>query len=87
MERKKIGTQYLRSGYGVQKFTKACIYLINGKAYARDAGNKGGYKPLEGELKGYVRVNNDCPKKPIEEALFIQTDDHGWPHLDFECLG
>lgn len=58
MERIKIGKGYFQSGYG-RGFKKGpTIWLIDGKAYAKDSkGASSMYTPLEGELKGYVTVN------------------------------
>lgn len=58
MKRTKIGQGYFQSGYG-RGFKKApIIWLINGKAYAKDTeGSTTDYTPLTGELEGYVRVN------------------------------
>jgi len=58
MIREKIGKGYLQSGYG-RGFNKgSTIWLINGKAYAREIRRwRTSEFPLTGELEGYIRVN------------------------------
>lgn len=58
VSRAKIGDKYLRSGYGKSRPRKACIYLIDGYAYAKDKHTASHQIiPLSGDLEGYVRVN------------------------------
>jgi len=57
MKREKIGKGYFQAGYGRGFKSSPVIWLINGKAYAKDSANADGLYPLSGELCGYVRVN------------------------------
>lgn len=58
MERIKINTGYYQSGYRKGLNRNAIVYLIGGKLYAKDLkGWKTSFNPLQGDLKGYVRVN------------------------------
>jgi hypothetical protein len=54
MERKKIGKGYTRDSYGRRTMPNVIIWLINGKAYAKDAS----YTPYQTDLPGYVMVNH-----------------------------
>jgi hypothetical protein len=57
LNRVKVGTEYMASGYGRGKNTRN-VYLINGFFYAyHPAYAETQYTPLEGELKGYIPVN------------------------------
>ena len=53
MERKKIGQGYHQAGYGRGFKKNPIVWLINGKAYAKDANGL----PNETDLEGYVMVN------------------------------
>lgn len=53
--REKIGVGYWQSGYGKGFHKTAIIYLINGKAYAKD--KRGAEVTYETDLTGYVMVN------------------------------
>lgn len=58
LKKQLIGEGYSATGYGrgVRKGKK--IYLINGKAYARDKQRAdSSFEPCVGELANYVRVN------------------------------
>lgn len=67
MQKVKIATGYYRSGYGRTSIRMATIYLINGKAYARDiATSRTEFYPLTGDLEGYIRVN-------FENNIFYQV--------------
>ena len=58
MKRIKIGQGYFQSGYGKGFKKTPTVWLINGKAYAKDkAGADCSSTPLTGELEGYVTVN------------------------------
>lgn len=53
--REKIGVGYWQSGYGKGFHKTAIIYLINGKAYAKN--KRGAAHSYETDLPGYVMVN------------------------------
>jgi len=58
LRRIKIGKGYFQSGYGRGFKKSPIIYLINGKAYAKDKGGADSeLTPLKDELCGYVAVN------------------------------
>lgn len=74
----KIGKGYFAKGYGRGKRTAATVYLIDGKAYARD---KARYNRVHCDKEGYVNVN--MQKLPLsDDYTFIQV----WPqdHVLFE---
>ena len=57
--REKIAVGYFQKGYGKGKNTRAIVYLIDGKLYAKDKkGWESMYTPLSGKFEGYVPVNN-----------------------------
>lgn len=53
MKRVKIGQGYLQSAYGRGVKKTPIIWLINGKAYAKDSRAT----PFQTDLDGYVMVN------------------------------
>ena len=53
MKKVKIGKGYLQTGYGRGFKKNSIIWLINGKAYAKDSKNS----PYQTDIKGYVMVN------------------------------
>lgn len=53
MEKKKIGKGYWQSGYGRGFKKTPSVWLINGKAYAKDAQAT----PFQTDLEGYVMLN------------------------------
>lgn len=66
IERIKIGRGYYQNGYG-KGFKKApIVYLINGKAYAKDKNHPG----FQTDLDGYAMVNQHSY---FEEARFWQV--------------
>jgi hypothetical protein len=53
MEKKKIGKGYWQAGYGRGFKKTPAVWLINGKAYAKDAQAT----PFQTDLEGYVMLN------------------------------
>lgn len=73
MEKKRIGKGYQQKGYGRGFNKNAVIWLIDGKAYARDLrGWKLSMFALTDELEGYVRVNKFGEGTEFED--FIETN-------------
>jgi hypothetical protein len=57
IKRVKVAGQYYQLGYG-RGMKKANVYLIDGFLYAKDMSNwRCELDPLEGDLVGYVRIN------------------------------
>lgn len=59
----KVAGRYLASGHG-RGINTQNVYFIDGKCYTYHpeyAKQDHIYKPLEGELKGYIRVNHIYP--------------------------
>lgn len=67
MDRKKLSVGYETSGYGKRTNKTATVYLINGKAYAKD--KRGSELHYQTDLPGYVMVN--LFKYPGSDPYFI----------------
>lgn len=81
MKKVKIGKGYYQSGYGRGWKSAPVVWRINNYLYAKDAKNwDTDHQPLEGELKGYVRVNT----LPPYEGKFYQCGPR--EHIPYESL-
>lgn len=69
MKRTKLGNGYWQDGYGKGFKKSPVIWLINGKAYAKD----GQRFPYETDLSGYVMVNYNKPTNPEYEGSFYEV--------------
>jgi hypothetical protein len=58
-KRVKVASEYFASGYGRGK-NKRNVYEIDGEFYAyHPAYAESAFEPLEGELKGYIKVTKE----------------------------
>lgn len=82
MRKIKIGQGYAKCGMGKTVSPLPVVWWIDGKAYVKD---KSGYEadsdPLQGELKGYVRVN----REPMREVFYKVAA--GQKHNDYTQNG